>query len=220
MEVLGILLPLALGVALSSVPLTATVFILLSPRARRSGVAFLVGWVVGLAVVTIGFVYGINALPTGPGLPNQSVVGAVELVLGLGLFGFGVWKIIQGPPEQKKSTPAWTKRLTNLGPWSALALGIALNLRPKALALAIAAALAINSVRMTPTEFVVVIVIYIVLGSSTVAVPVIMMLVAPEATEKRLRQGKGWLTKNSRAITIIVSLMIGVLLIGDALGRF
>ncbi len=220
MEVLGILLPLALGVALSSVPLTATVFILLSPRARRSGITFLLGWVVGLALVTIGFVYGINALPTGPGLPNQSVVGAVELLLGLALFGFGVWKIIQGPPPEKKSAPEWTKRLTNLGPWSGLLLGIALNLRPKAIALAIAAALAINSVRMTPTEFVVVITIYIVLGSSTVAIPVLMMMVAPEATETRLRQGKGWLTRNSRAITIIVSLMLGVLLIGDALGRF
>ena len=73
---------------------------------------------------------------------------------------------------------------------------------------------------MTPTEFVVVITIYIVLGSSTVAIPVIMMMVAPDATETRLRQGKGWLTRNSRAITIIVSLMLGVLLIGDALGRF
>lgn len=220
MEVLGVLLPLALGVALSSVPLTATVLILLSPRARQSGVTFLVGWVVGLALVTIGFVLGIAAIPSGPGLPNQSVVGAVELVLGLGLFGFGIWKIVQGPPPEKRPAPEWTKRISKLGPWSALALGLVLNLRPKALALAIAAALAINSVRLTPTELVVCLSVYIVLGSSTVAIPVVMQLIAPEKTAARLRQGKGWLSRNSRTITIVVSLMLGVLLIGDALGRF
>ena len=220
MEVLGVLLPLSLGVALSSVPLTATVFILLSPSARRSGITFLIGWVVGLALVTIGFVLGIAALPTGPGLPNQSVVGAVELLLGLGLLGFGIWKIVEGPPTEKKAAPEWTKRVAKLGPWSALVLGLVLNLRPKALALAIAAALAINSVRLSTTELAVCLGVYILLGSSTVAIPVVMELVAPDATAERLRQGKGWLSRNSRAITIIVSLMLGMLLIGDALGRF
>lgn len=219
MEVLGVLLPLALGVALSSVPLTATVLILLSPKARRSGPAFLVGWFVGLAGVTIGFVAGIAAIPSGPGLPKQPVVGAVELVLGLALFGFGVFKIVRGPRETKPA-PEWTKRIAKLGPWSALLLGLVLNLRPKAIALAIAAALAINSVRLSPTELVVCLGVYLVLGSSTVAIPVVMELVAPEATATRLKQGKGWLGRNSRAITIIVSLMLGVLLIGDAIGRF
>ncbi len=219
-EVLGVLLPLALGVALSSVPLTATIVILISPRARQSGPAFLAGWVIGLAIVTVGFILGISAIPSGLGGPNQTVVGAVELVLGLGLFGFGVWTIVHAPSGEKKPAPNWTKRLATLGPWPSFGLGLVLNIRPKAIALAIAAGLAIASVRLSTTELVVVLIIYILLGSSTVAIPVIMELVAPEATAVRLKEGRGWLSKNSRVISIVVSLMLGVLLIGDAIGRF
>ena len=41
------LLPLALAAALSSVPITATIFILLSESRSRSGLAFLAGTVLG-----------------------------------------------------------------------------------------------------------------------------------------------------------------------------
>ena len=188
MEVLGVLLPLALGVALSTVPLTATVIILLSPRARQSGPALLIGWVLGLAIVTLGFIFGIVTFVRSP--------------------------------RERKPAPEWTKRIDKLGPLPVFGLGLLLNVRPKALALAFAAGLAINSVRLTTTEFVVVVGVYILLGSSTIAVPVVMQLVRPEGTEARLRRARAWLSRNSRAVTIIVSLMLGVLLIGDALGRF
>lgn len=219
MEVLGILLPLSLGVALSSVPLTGIVLLLLAPRARQTGPAFLAGWVLGLSIVTLAFVYGIGAIPTGPGLPSQTVVGAIELILGLGLFAFGIVVIARGPRE-KRPAPPWTKRISTIGPWPAFGIGLLLNVRPKAIALAIAAGLAVNSVRLSPTEQAVVLGVYIVLGSSSIAAPVIMQLVAPDGTAERLRNARSWLSRNSRAITIVVSLMLGLLLIGDALGRF
>lgn len=219
MEVLGILLPLSLGVALSSVPLTGIVLLLLAPRARQTGPAFLAGWVLGLSIVTLAFVYGIGAIPTGPGLPSQTVVGAIELILGLGLFAFGIVVIARGPRE-KRPAPPWTKRISTIGPWPAFGIGLLLNVRPKAIALAIAAGLAVNSVRLSPTEQAVVLGVYIVLGSSSIAAPVIMQLVAPDGTAARLRNARSWLSRNSRAITIVVSLMLGLLLIGDALGRF
>ena len=220
MEVLGVLLPLALGVALSSIPMTVTVIILLSPRAKASGLAFLIGWVIGLAGVTILFVLGISATSSGFGLPNQTVVGVVELMLGVALFGFGIVLIARAPRGEKKPAPAWTKRVANLGPLPAFGLGILLNIRPKAIALAIAAGLAISSVRMTTTELVVVLVIYVLLGSSTIAIPVVMLLFSPEKTAERLKRARAWLSRHSRALSIVVSLMLGVLLIGDAIGRF
>jgi len=220
-EVLGVLLPLALGVALSTVPLTATVVILLSPRARQSGPAFLVGWVLGLALVTLGFVIGLAFLPIpGPALARQPFVAVFELLLGLALFVFGVVTFVRSPHREKKPLPEWTKRIDKLGPVPAFGLGLVLNVRPKALALAFAAALAINSVRLNPTEFAVIMIVYVLLGSSTIAVPVVMQLIRPDGTAERLRRARTWLSRNSRVITIIVSLMLGVLLIGDALGRF
>jgi hypothetical protein len=50
---IGDVLPLALGVALSPIPIIAVILMLLSPQASKNGPAFLVGWVGGLAVVSI-----------------------------------------------------------------------------------------------------------------------------------------------------------------------
>ena len=45
------ILPQAIGVAISPVPIIAVILILFSQRARSNGPAFLVGWVLALAVV-------------------------------------------------------------------------------------------------------------------------------------------------------------------------
>ena len=52
-------LPLAVGVLVSPLPIIAVILMLLSPRARSNGPAFLVGWIVGLSVVS-AVVYAIS----------------------------------------------------------------------------------------------------------------------------------------------------------------
>ena len=44
-QVLAQLIPVALAAALSTVPITATIFILLSERRRTTALPFLTGWV-------------------------------------------------------------------------------------------------------------------------------------------------------------------------------
>ena len=43
-------LPFALGVAISPIPIGAATLMLATPRARANGVAFLLGWFAGLAL--------------------------------------------------------------------------------------------------------------------------------------------------------------------------
>src|SRR5688500_7842442 len=50
-EAIGQVLSLGVGVALSPVPIIAVVLMLGTPRARANGPAFVLGWVLGLAVV-------------------------------------------------------------------------------------------------------------------------------------------------------------------------
>lgn len=51
-EAIGDLLPAAVGVALSPVPIVAVILMLGTPRARANGPAFAAGWVLGLGAVT------------------------------------------------------------------------------------------------------------------------------------------------------------------------
>ena len=48
---IGAVLPLALGVALSPIPIIAVVLMLATPRGGVNGSSFLLGWLVGLSVV-------------------------------------------------------------------------------------------------------------------------------------------------------------------------
>ncbi|MGZ4730289.1 MAG: GAP family protein, partial [Acidimicrobiales bacterium] len=52
MHAIGGMLPAALAVALSPIPIVAVVVILATPRARVVGPAFALGWIVGLTVVS------------------------------------------------------------------------------------------------------------------------------------------------------------------------
>jgi hypothetical protein len=55
MDVLGVLLPISIAVALSCVPILAMFVLLIAPRGQASAFAYLIGYATGLAVVTVGF---------------------------------------------------------------------------------------------------------------------------------------------------------------------
>jgi threonine/homoserine/homoserine lactone efflux protein len=50
-QAIGQALPFGVGVALSPVPIIAVVLMLSTPKGRVNGLAFLLGWVVGIAVL-------------------------------------------------------------------------------------------------------------------------------------------------------------------------
>ena len=54
-QVIGDILPLAIGVAISPIPIIAAILMLLSPKAKGTSVGFLLGWVVGIVVAVTLF---------------------------------------------------------------------------------------------------------------------------------------------------------------------
>jgi threonine/homoserine/homoserine lactone efflux protein len=81
-EAIGQVLSLAVGVAISPVPIIAVVLMLATPRARANGLAFVLGWIAGLAVVgTIVLLVSSGASASENGQP-ATWVSVLELVLG------------------------------------------------------------------------------------------------------------------------------------------
>src|SRR5712691_6257046 len=50
-QAIGGSLPLAIGIAISPIPIIAVVLMLTTPRAKANGLAFLAGWLLGLGIV-------------------------------------------------------------------------------------------------------------------------------------------------------------------------
>ncbi|MDQ2660256.1 MAG: GAP family protein [Actinomycetota bacterium] len=220
LQALAHLLPLALAVAISSVPIMATILILLSPSRTRSALPFLIGWVLGIAVVVWLCALGAQAVPT-PRSSRQpdTAVGIGEILVGAALIVIAIVAWYREKKNPSTTMPKWLDTVGSLGPWSAFGVAFALNLRPKGLLLAMAAGLAIRGDDLSLAESAVAIMVYTVVGASTVAVPIILTLASPKRMEPRLVAAQDWIARNNGEITAIILLVIGVVIIGTGIGR-
>src|SRR6266581_2349698 len=82
-NVIGNILPQAIGVAISPVPIIAVILMLFSQRARSNGPAFLVGWVLALAVVGSVVLVLANLGKVSTGGTPSTLAYVIKLLLGL-----------------------------------------------------------------------------------------------------------------------------------------
>jgi hypothetical protein len=221
LSALGQVLPIAVAVAFSSVPITATILILLSPKRNISGAAFLIGWVAGLTIVVSVATFGAQALPINSIRTQQTAFGIGEVVLGAALVVFG---IASGVRAVRRPAPAqgakWLSAVKSFGPRPSLGLAVILNFRPKGLLLGVAAGLAIGSSDgKSVGDSVIVIAFYVLISASTVAVPIIATIAMPELMQPRLIRAQAWLELHGRLVTALLMGLIGVVILGVGIGQ-
>ncbi len=217
---LGSILPQAIGVAISPVPIIAVILMLISQRARSNGTAFLVGWV--LALVVIGSIVlvlaNLGKISTG-GTPS-TVAYVLKLLLGL-LFLLMSLRQWRGRPKEGEE-PHMPKWMATIDKFTAVkAFGFAALLagaNPKNLALTLAAALSIAQSGLSGAQSWIVLAVFVILASLTVAVPVLYYLFAGQSAEKMLNSWKAWLVANNATVMFILLLVLGMLLLGQGLG--
>ena len=208
--------PLALAAALSSVPISATIFILLSESRTRAGLGFLTGTVLGaLATVTLVTVAG-QALPGRP-RQHEELVGRLEVVIGLAMVLLGALTLLGRGRARGSHGPGWLDGIGSLGAVPVFGIGLALNLRPKALLLAAAAGLAISGARLASEESLVLIVVYTAIATSTVVVPIVATILFPQRMEPRLVSAKGWIAAHSGAVGGLILVLVGAFVAGVGL---
>ena len=220
--VIGTLLPLALAVALSPVPIIATILMLLAPRAKPGAILFLVGWFVGVAAAVTVFTVIADYLPQSePGAPNP-VASILRIALGVALLVMAVLKLRQQfRRSEDAALPKWMSSLSGASPRRSLVLGLALGgVNPKNLLISVAAGLTIGTASLTVGAQVAGIAVFAVLASATVIVPVVVYLVAGERMRGPLTALNGWLERNNAVIVAVLFLVFGVLLVGNGLTGF
>lgn len=216
---IGQMLPMAVGVSLSPLPIVAVVFMLVTPRGRVNGPAFIAGWLIGLAIVgTIVLSLAGGAGATDHGEP-ATWVDAIKLALGVLLLLVGVrqWRgrLREG---EEAATPRWMGALDTFGPVKALGAGVLLSgLNPKNLLLTIAGATAIAQTGIAIGQQIVVYVIFVLIAAIGVGAPVVLYFALGERSRQLLDSLKTWMARNNAAIMAVLFLIFGVKLIGDAI---
>ncbi|MDF2558909.1 MAG: hypothetical protein K0R99_355 [Microbacterium sp.] len=220
--VIGDMLPLALGVAISPIPIIAAILMLLSPKARVTSVGFLLGWVVGIVVAVTVFTLLSSILPEDDPDVSHPIRGVVQLVLGLLLFvlAFGQWRKRPKAGEEA-ALPKWMKAIDTITFPVALGLGFLLSaVNPKNLIMAAGAGTDIGAASLPAGSIVLVIVIYTLIAASTVLVPVVGYLIAADRLRGPLDALRGWLATENAVIMAVLLLVIGVSMIGKGIGSF
>ena len=216
---IGDILPLALGVAISPIPIIAVILMLLSPKARENGPAFLVGWVAGLTVVSIAVtaISGSAGLGSGGG----SVVGSlIKILLGLLLVGLAIRDFRNRPRAGEQAPlPGWMRAIDSFTPIKALGIAVLLSaINPKNLSLTAAAAVIIAQEGLSTGSAAFVRVLFVVLASLSIAVPVALYILGGSSAARTLDGLRTWLNANNATVMAVLLLVIGVVLFGKGLG--
>jgi hypothetical protein len=219
-EAIGHSLPLAIGVALSPVPIIAVVVLLTSSRARSLGPVFVLGWWLGLVVV--GAIVLMVVGPSGAGSSGQRTrwVSWVMIVLGV-LLLVGAMRRLRGRSGggEEAPLPAWMRAIDRLKPPVVLGGGVVLGgVRPKSLLLVVGGAAAIAQTGIAGGQQAIAYAVFAVIATMGVAVPVVIYFAMGTRSGELLGRLKGWMGRNNAVIVTVVLLVIGVTLIGDGIG--
>ena len=221
-EVIGAVLPSALGVAISPVPIIAVILMLLAPRARAASVAFLLGWVVGVTVVVVVVTLVVDPVDSSEPDDPSTFSSVLKLVLGA-LFLLLALRSWRSRPRagQAPEMPSWMSAITDFNATEALGLGLLLSaVNPKNLVMCIAAGAAIGGAAEDTSEAVVAIVVFVVIASASIAVPVIGFLLAQERMRQPLDELRQWLTAHNSIVMTVLLLVLGVASIGKGIAGF
>ncbi|QDQ98583.1 GAP family protein [Tomitella fengzijianii] len=213
---IGDLLPFAIGIALSPVPIIAVVLMLLAPDARNTGVTFAAGWSVGIVAVA-AITSAISAAGGASATDGPSTGSAVaRLVVGLLLLALAGR---QWQSRSSQSEPKWLASIDKLTPARGGLIGFGLAaVNPKNLLLCIAAGIAVGSAGIGLGPSIVALAVFTVLAAASVVVPVLGFLLAADRLRRPLDRFREWIQASSAQVTFALLLVFGTLLIGKGIG--
>ena len=221
-SIIGEILPLAVGIAISPVPIIAVILMLLSPRAKATSVGFLLGWLVGIILAIVLFTSLSSVLPQQDDSDSSPVTAVIKIILGalLLLLAAKQWR---GRPAEgdQAAMPKWMSAVDSMTAGRALGLGFLLSaVNPKNLLLAISAGVIIGGSNLGLGDTAIVIVVFVVIAGCSVLIPVIANLIAAARMAGPLDSLRGWLVDNNATIMAVLLLVIGVSVIGKGIANF
>ncbi|OHT81674.1 GAP family protein [Mycobacteroides saopaulense] len=210
-SVLTGLIPLGLVIALSPITVIPEVLVLQAPRPRPSGLAFLAGWVLGLAalmalcVAATGLLGGLHR-----SVPNWA--SWVRVVLGLALILFGIYRWLTR--HHHTDSPGWMRSFSTITPPRAAITAAALVVvRPDVLFICVPAGLAIGASGLDLADRWTAAAFFVAVAASTVAVPILAYAAAGHRLDDTMSRLKHWMEKNNAALMAAILIVIGVMVL-------
>jgi hypothetical protein len=226
------LVPVALGVVLSPLAIMALVAILLSRLARVNGIAYLIGWAIGICGLLALFLWLFTLLEVQARHEPPLWVALLRLVIGLLLVGAAVWVYRRGadrirrmaaassPKEVARAAtlPGWLQSVSTFRPGRSLLLGVGLFVvNPVDASCAIIAALDIALAPISTGASIGVAIVFAVVGILPIAIPVLWVVFAGAKAQPGLDRIRTWIAGNTHVMNAGLLLVIGALQLEKAI---
>lgn len=220
--VIGEILPLAIGIAISPIPIIAAILMLLSPKAKGTSVGFMLGWIVGILVSVTVFTLLSAVVPSDDGSDSSPIRGIIQVLLGAALVVLAIRQWRSRPkPGEEATLPKWMAAIDSMTAGKAFLLGFLLAaVNPKNLLLGASAGVTIGTSGLDVGSIAVVIVIFTLIAAASVTIPVVAYLIAAKRMAGPLESLRTWLVHNNATIMAVLLLVIGVVVIGKGIGSF
>jgi threonine/homoserine/homoserine lactone efflux protein len=218
--VIGEVLPAALGVAISPVPIIAVILMLLSPRATGASVGFMIGWVIGIAAVVTAVALLLDPADDGDASDPSTLSSLIKIGLGvlMLLLAAAQWRS-RPPPGEEPKLPGWMKAVDEMNGVRAVGFGIVLAVaNPKNLPLCLAGGVTIAGGDLGGGRVAVSIAVFVAIAACSVVLPVLAYLIARDRIQDELNELREWLTANNATVMALLLLVLGVVIVGQGIG--
>src|SRR5580704_7982608 len=205
-DAIGQVLSFGVGVALSPIPIIGVVLMLGTARARANGLAFIAGWIFGLAAVgTIVLLAASGAGASNSGAP-ANWVSIVKLALGLLLVIIAVRQWHARPRgSAEPELPGWMKTIDTFTPPKAAAMAVLLAaVNPKNLLLVVGAAAAIAQTGTSAVDQAVALLVFVLLGTLGPGIPVAIYFLMRERAATVLEGMRRWMARENATIMAVL----------------
>lgn len=218
-DLLPHLIVIGIATALEPVQLVTFIAVLSSTHGLRAGWAFLAGWVVSLLTVTaITWVAAAEVAQYASDVTQRRGVRratlAIEIILGVGLLAFGLYRIRHHPLHKRES------RLSVKGSTLTVTHAAVIGLLIPPWPLVVAGAVDVVRANVGVVRSVVAMLVFIVAATSTLGAMQLWAMKSPESSMRQLARVRAWLEPHSERLISAIALLVGLWLVIHGLRRW
>ena len=206
-------MPMAIGLALSPLPVLALLIILMTANARSNALWFLSGWVFGIVSVG-GLAYFIPSL-----IPEDSSSSGISLwirfITGIFLL-IGAWYQYRKRPNHGEAprVPGWITRLDDVSARQSIFTGFALSgLNVKNAVFIGGGIIAMITAGVSDFSLGAAFIIFMCIGSTFVILPIVLFYIFGTRAEASLAKARHWLSRHIHSVLALLLLVISLILL-------
>lgn len=219
-DTVGQILPLAIAITISPVPIIAVILLLFTDRPKPNGTAFVVGFIVGVAGVLGIFVALASTQDLADTTSRASTTSAwMRILLGLLLVVVAFRQLQNRPrPGEDPPQPKWMSGIASFTTTKSLTTGLVVGaVNPKNIAVSLAAATTISSAALSTRAEIGTVLIYTLIAAIGVAAPLVVAVAMGDRSTAILDDWKAWLAHNNAVVMAVLFFVIAAVLIGKGI---